>query len=256
MKKVVPFSKQIPFNRNIAEITDIEVSHNLKLKNNYEIEGNVVVEGKYKMTLASQIDEEFSYKIPVDIDIDKKYDISDIILDIEDFTYEIIDEEKLVLNITVSIDNIKEKDFEEQIEVIDEKISDDVRNNNDTIDEFLEKFEQHSLEIPSNEEQDEPITNEEKDCYDEEMNLDTNMSGVDIVTNNIQDNDGVNSLFSSFKDSVETYKTYSVYIVKEEDTLNSIMQKYNIDKELLEEYNDLSNITTGSKIVVPSSKNE
>ena len=46
------------------------------------------------MTQASQIDEEFSYKIPVDIELDEKYDTSNITLDIDDFTYEVIDEEK------------------------------------------------------------------------------------------------------------------------------------------------------------------
>lgn len=232
MKKTVPFTKEIDFKTMISKMTSISLEHTLKPEDNNIISGYFIIEGKYKMTLASQIDEEFSYKIPVDIDIDSKYDISDVEIDIEDFTYEIVDEEKLILNITVSIDNIKElnTELEDTIEVID------TENREDSVDDlFLEKFEEHELEIPTD------------DCYDEELSVesDTNDS-----------NTSVNSLFSSFKDSAETFKTYSVYIIKEEDTINTILEKYNIDKELLEEYNDLSKLIPGSKVIIPSLKNE
>ena len=70
-------------------------------------------------------------------------------------------------------------------------------------------------------------------------------------------NNNVSSIFSSFKDNIETYKTYSVYIMKEEDTIDVVLQKYGVTREELEEYNDMSDIKTGSKIIVPSSsKNE
>ena len=35
------------------------------------------------------------------------------------------------------------------------------------------------------------------------------------------------------------------------DLLESIISKYNTNKEVLEQYNDLSNITVGSKIIIP-----
>ncbi len=232
MKKTVPFTKEIDFKTMISKMTSISLEHTLKPEDNNIISGYFIIEGKYKMTLASQIDEEFSYKIPVDIDIDSKYDISDVEIDIEDFTYEIVDEEKLILNITVSIDNIKElnAELEDTIEVID------TENREDSVDDlFLEKFEEHELEIPTD------------DCHDEELSVDSDTN---------DSNTSVNSLFSSFKDSAETFKTYSVYIIKEEDTINSILEKYNIDKESLEEYNDLSKLIPGSKIIVPSLKNE
>ena len=47
------------------------------------------------------------------------------------------------------------------------------------------------------------------------------------------------------------YHTYNIYFVKEEDTINSILEKYNIEKELLEEYNELDKIHSGSKIIIP-----
>ena len=253
MKKTVPFTKEIDFKTMISKMTSISLEHTLKPGDNNIISGYFIIEGKYKMTLASQIDEDFSYKIPVDIDIDKKYDISNVEIDIEDFTYEIVDEEKLFLNITVSIDNIEElhTEIDDKIEVIN---TGDREDNSET-DLFLDKFEEHELEIIPEDynENNEEIPEDNNDsCYEEELPVETDVKKISNDTNS----GSVNSLFSSFKDSAETFKTYSVYIIKEEDTLNSILDKYNIDKESLEEYNDLSKLIPGNKIIIPSLKNE
>lgn len=66
------------------------------------------------------------------------------------------------------------------------------------------------------------------------------------------DTDDVKSLFESFDDSNETYATYKVCIVKENDTIESIVLKYNITKEMLEQYNDISDIKIGDKLIIPS----
>ena len=50
----------------------------------------------------------------------------------------------------------------------------------------------------------------------------------------------------------ESYRTYKVYIVRDGDTLESILDKFNITKEKLEDYNDLSSITVGLKIIIPT----
>ena len=110
MKKLVPFTKEIEFKTMISKVTSISLEHTLRVEKDNLISGYFILEGAYKMTQASQIDEEFSYKIPVDIELDEKYDTSNITLDIDDFTYEIIDEEKMRLNITLCIDNIEEKE--------------------------------------------------------------------------------------------------------------------------------------------------
>ena len=49
----------------------------------------------------------------------------------------------------------------------------------------------------------------------------------------------------------DTYKTYKVYIVRENDTLDSIIEKYNVDKDTLEMYNNLNEIKLGDKIIIP-----
>ena len=246
MNKIVPFTKEIEFKTMISKITNISLEHTLHVEENNMISGYFIVDGKYKMTQASQIDEEFSYKIPVDIEIDQKYDTSQIILDIDDFKYEILDEDKLRLDINLSINNLEEK-----------KLNDE-RGLDETLDNlFLEESPNIDLEIvPNDDENEDFIDPDSYDDYKEETTNDymDNTINNDSTINNISN--GMDSLFSSFKDSIETFKTYYVYVVKEEDSLDSILVKYKIDKESLLEYNDLNDVKPGNKIIIPSLKDE
>ena len=281
MKKLVPFTKEIEFKTMISKVTSISLEHTLRVEKDNLISGYFILEGTYKMTQASQIDEEFSYKIPVDIELDEKYDTSNITLDIDDFTYEVIDEEKMRLNITLCIDNIVEKQVvlpvEDVIEDFDtleleDKNSGNRESKNDGVldDLFLDTSKKVPLEFDSKKEiieeeseqnnNDNTINNAESVETSNELIYENNTSNNN--TNNDTNkpqmaNNNVSSIFSSFKDNIETYKTYSVYIMKEEDTIDVVLQKYGVTKEELEEYNDMSDIKTGSKIIVPSSsKNE
>lgn len=286
MKKLVPFTKEIEFKTMISKVTSISLEHTLRVEKDNLISGYFILEGTYKMTQASQIDEEFSYKIPVDIELDEKYDTSNITLDIDDFTYEVIDEEKMRLNITLCIDNIEEKEVvlpvEDVIEDFDtleleDKNSGNRESKNDGVldDLFLDTSKKVPLEFDSKKE----IVEEESEQNNNDTTTINNAESVETSneliyenntsnnnTNNNTNNDtnkpqmannNVSSIFSSFKDNIETYKTYSVYIMKEEDTIDVVLQKYGVTREELEEYNDMSDIKTGSKIIVPSSsKNE
>ena len=68
----------------------------------------------------------------------------------------------------------------------------------------------------------------------------------DNKTNNIS------SLFQVFENSEETFTTYSVYIIRKEDSIEKILDTYNVTKEELSEYNDLNNLEIGSKIIIPN----
>lgn len=281
MKKLVPFTKEIEFKTMISKVTSISLEHTLRVEKDNLISGYFILEGTYKMTQASQIDEEFSYKIPVDIELDEKYDTSNITLDIDDFTYEIIDEEKMRLNITLCIDNIEEKEVvlpvEDVIEDFDtleleDKNSGNRESKNDGVldDLFLDTSKKVPLEFDSKkeivEEESEQNNNDNTINNAESVETSDELIYEDNTSNNNTNNDtnkpqmvnnNVSSIFSSFKDNIETYKTYSVYIMKEEDTIDVVLQKYGVTREELEEYNDMSDIKTGSKIIVPSSsKNE
>ena len=62
------------------------------------------------------------------------------------------------------------------------------------------------------------------------------------------------TIFNEVKES--NFSKYKVYIMRSEDTLESILVKYNVTMDEIKEYNDIDNINIGSKIVIPYNKNE
>ena len=52
----------------------------------------------------------------------------------------------------------------------------------------------------------------------------------------------------------EEYATYKICIVREGDSIDSIMMRYNITKEQMELYNDLKEVKIGDKLIIPSVK--
>lgn len=280
MKKTVPFTKQIHFKTMIAEITNIEVTHNLEVKENNTIEGDILVDGSYKMHEASQIEEEFHYQLPFTIEVDDKYDIENAEIGVSDFYFEIINEEDLKVNVDLEIRNVEEKTKELEVEedpISVSKITDDisleeevVRNDDEKIPvEVDEKIE--SLEVPS-------VDEIEKDLEDIN-NTDTNCDGdnndlpnMNFFSNKIMESkeesspllenkekvnmnpNATSNSYSNIFDTIstdETYVTYYVYIVRESDTIEEILDKYKVTKEDLSSYNDLDSIKVGSKIIIP-----
>ena len=278
MKKVVPFTKTISFRTMIAEITDIEVNHTLALNENHEVVGDILVDGKYKMTDASQIEEEFHYKLPFTIDIDEKYNLDNLEIIISDFYFEIINEEDLKINVEIEMDGIEEnklpkleekkESLEEVSEVLDTE-EDFVRNKEDDIlipVEIEEKKEK--LEVPQNnplhklaEEikkdiltEDIPLVEVTKQEAKKEIKKET--TGVKQEKDNNTSSTNMSSIFSSLASSEETFSTYYVYILRETDTIESIIDKYQTTKEELQNYNDLTNVKVGSKLIIPCASRE
>ena len=278
MKKVVPFTKTISFRTMIAEITDIEVNHTLALNENHEVVGDILVDGKYKMTDASQIEEEFHYKLPFTIDIDDKYNLDNLEIIISDFYFEIINEEDLKINVEIEMDGIEEnkltkleekkESLEEVSEVLDTE-EDFVRNKEDNIlipveiEEKKEKLEVqqdnplHKLaeEIKKDILTEEvPLVEVEKQEAKKEIKKET--TNVKQEKDNNTSSTNMSSIFSSLASSEETFSTYYVYMVRETDTIESIIDKYQTTKEELQNYNDLTNVKVGSKLIIPCASRE
>ena len=64
----------------------------------------------------------------------------------------------------------------------------------------------------------------------------------------------IKSIFENL-DENERYAVYKVHIVTENDTIDNIMQKYQITKEELENYNDLNDMQIGSKLIIQGHEN-
>lgn len=269
MKKVIPFSKTIHFKTMIAEITDIEVKHTLKVTESETIEGDILVEGSYKMTEASQLEETFQYTLPFTIEVDSKYDITNADINIHDFYFEIINEEDLKINVELEISKVLEKVNEEEnnVDSLDSTILEEVDQRIEEINE-LETEEEKTKEDPKeltdfrevNEELVEKEVNEivesPKEVFKEEKVVPTvsvlKDEKIEQLEDPVQVSEAVPSIFSSINQE-ETFVTYYVYIVREGDTVDSILDKYQTNRELVSLYNDLSDIKIGSKIIIPCS---
>lgn len=220
MNEIVSFKKEIEFKTMINNITSISLEHTLMQSGDNSIGGDLIVTGTYKQTEASQIENPFSYKIPVDIEIDNKYNLDEMKIDIDDFTYD-FDGDKLNINVDILLDNLKlnkpKKEEKEELETLN--------------DLFLEMDNEEELNIQ-----------EEK------------KEQVELPLEESTDNS--ESLFTNLDKSKETYKTYRVYILRENDTLDYVLNKYNVSREALEEYNELNDIHIGSKLIIPNTCDE
>lgn len=223
MDKIIPFKKDIIFKTNLSEITSISLEHNLNKVGKCEISGNFVISGQYKIADTSIDVEEFSYELPFNINLDEKYILDKAEIDIDDFYYEIINDAVLSINIDVIVTNLEERLIEEEIEL------EPVRK-----EEILEV-------IPEMEN-----TESEKDCLEMEEEKEVEEPRC------IENEDIQNTLFDNISTFEETYKSYKIYIVRDGDTLETILEKYNITKEQIEEYNDLNEIKLGDKIIIPA----
>lgn len=298
MKKIIPFTKTIKFKTMIAEITDIEAKHNLEVKEGNTIEGDILIDGKYKMHEASQIEEEFHYNLPFTIEVDNKYDISNCTITIDDFYFEIINEEDLKINVELEVGNVEEKNLpkedisldEEAIRKTVEKIPIEIEEKKEKVEiEPLEKEEElDHLEITestsNHEDYDFPTMPEKsdleqeieakltqeisknKEIYDQETTQPISKHPTTTASTACFDQEEIvlpqkkerpkeetkmSSIFNAIASSDETFVTYHVYIVRENDTVDSIIEKYKTTRDDLIAYNDLENLKIGSKVIIP-----
>ena len=93
---------------------------------------------------------------------------------------------------------------------------------------------------------------------EQEIKSDLQINNIDksIETKKVVNATSVSSIFSSIASNEETFSTYYVYIVREADTVDTILDKYQITRELLQSYNDLDDIKIGSKLIIPCTNNE
>ena len=83
-------------------------------------------------------------------------------------------------------------------------------------------------------------------------------SDKEIIVNEekiVNDNDTINNI-KNLINTEEKYVSYKVYIVRHGDTIESICNKYNLMVDDIKEYNDLTNINVGDKIIIPQIINE
>lgn len=254
MKQIIPFKKELLFKTKVSEITSISLEHNLSLTTNDLISGEFIITGDYKMTDASINREKFNFTLPFDIALDSRYDSNNLIIDIDNFYYEVINNEFLTVNIDVYIEGEKQSEKPQKIENTDERKDFDSEDEAPIITLIPPKNNEPSLikpiELPTEEEM-----KKEEDLLD--VNINYQRPPITILNegenNSSSKNNNLKNEFNLFEniDNSDTYATYHVYIVKQNDTIDSIMEKFNVKKENLSIYNDLENIKVGMKLIIP-----
>lgn len=315
MRKVISFDKELEFKTMIGEITSISLDQDLSFQDDSTVSGELVVSGKYKLTAASRLEDDFLFHLPMEIVLTERLDSKTRNVTIEDFRYEVEDNDILLCHIDLLVEGVEiiddiesdssDSDIRETTgssasEIVDS--SHDAGIKSELSEEELRPVEATDIVTPiestfstpvvSNEREesfmdivpaissnasdksidvdvDISVNNNVTDTADTNTNVNTNTninssaianssSTAMIETADTKDlkdqdeSDGVGSLFSSFKDSDETFATYSVYIFRANDTIEMIMDKYQVTKEELESYNDLSSLTIGSKVIIPT----
>ena len=256
MRKIIPFEKEIAFNTPINEITSISLEHTLSLEDDNVISGDFHINGEYKISEVSTIKEKYDYHLPFYIALDARYDVKNTKIDIDNFYYKVTNG-KLRVNIDVYIDGLvkEEAPLEERcydlqdIPIIEEK-KEEVN--------VMDEVKSEEKDLPAKEievEVESPTTKVEVPLEKIESFINERKNDMDKVLEEMLQNSDKKSFFDSL-DGNETYSSYYVYIVKEEDNIDKILAKYSISKEDLASYNDISNIKVGDKLIIPEVKNE
>lgn len=177
MKEIIPFKKEVIFKTNIDEITSISLENTLNIKDDI-LCGEFIINGEYKI-----IDEAnpFEVKLPVSINIDD-YDGKNATIDIDDFYYEVKDNNVLFVSIDILLDNLIEK---------------------------------------------EPVR--------------------EVVEDSI-----ITEVFSEPTFYKDNYVEYNVYIFRDGDSIDAILDKYGITIDDLKDYNDIDNLKIGDKVIIPA----
>ncbi len=160
------------------------------------------------------------------------YKMNDVSINTEDFKYNIPANIEMSDKYILDNLNIMIEDF--YYEIIDNKfLSVDIEIGLDNLEEKKIEPKEEKLEVKPDE---------------------TEERAEEPINRNIPNE--VKELFMNFDDHEETYATYQICIIKEGDTIEEILTKYGIDREVLDRYNDLTEINIGDKLIIPAIFNE
>ena len=331
MKKIIPFNNVLEFNTDVKEITAISLEHEIK-KYPDMISGVFYISGEYKISEGLLEREKFNFELPFDIALTNNYNRDTLLIDIDDFRYDLVADKKLKVNIDLYIDGeiidipeerniyteelpstedlsqdlnlfdqseitdnlidlISNKNEEEPLEniqletpkepsILNERTiqkSNDFETKIREIENTNESLSDNQMDKPkieeTNEEQidniikhtdnDKPLENNLDELIDPERidllkdmltnDKENTMNEESNINNN--NNENINTNIFTPTDE-EKYVTYRVYKVTETDTIDTIITKYNVTKEMLSDYNNIENIIPGDKLIIPTTQND
>ena len=216
----ININKILNFENEIDDLLLISIDDQIETifdKEGVKITGKILIGGK-----AKEKEEEKEFNDAVDIDIflthEEIFDQNKLNVSVNDFTYN-IENNKLILNITLKIEGLKEIETtfltEENNETIEQE---DIEQ--DVIEEYIDIIEEENREVKEEVIDSEPIK-----------------KGL------------LRTVFSSKKIKEEV--SWKLHCVKEEKTYEEIAAKYNINIDKLKKINKGENLESGKLIFIP-----
>ena len=138
MNITIPFEKLLPFKTNIAEVCSISLEHDVSINDN-ELLGDFIISGEYKNLDVNVDTYPFEHVIPFSVDLEDDILIDTLNYEVEDFTYDIVNNDtlkvKIILHVTADkkLVDLKEDIFEKDPEIkIEDRLDliDDIKPNN------------------------------------------------------------------------------------------------------------------------------
>lgn len=253
MKSIIPYTKEISFGSKIAEITSMSLEHEMDIRPG-EVCGNFIISGDYKTHEVSVNREPFLYKLPFSMELTDQIDLDSLKFEITDFSYDVLNDSTVEVNIEFSIE-AEEKEIEEEII---EEVKEPVRIEEEEpiveteeVDELVELMEfdktrEEDKTLPT-----EPIMEQEelieevKEKMDRAVEVETKKETVETLKESEE------TIIKNVNPTDDSYATYHIHIVKDGENVETICTMYQSNMNLLTDYNDLSAIAPGDKIIIP-----
>ena len=247
MKSVIPFTKELDFKTKVREITSISLERDFEVEEG-SINGNLFVSGEYKSHEVSVNVLPFSFKIPFTIEIPDHLDRDSITIEISDFAYDMVEDSKIKVNIELELEGEEQEVVEEEIE--EEKPEVDSEEILKMLEETKEKEDSSFDEERNHEEEEEKTEEQEEEKPEGELEeKESAIAKEDVRDQNLKESE---EMIIANTQTEEEYTTYHIHMIKEGETIETICTMYNSNLALLGEYNDLTNITPGEKLIIPS----
>ena len=221
MNLKIPFVGEIPFEKKVCEITSISLEHEIHVEDG-SLKGNFIVTGDYKSHEVSVNKEPFSYILPFEIELLKNVDPDSVEFMIEDFNYEIIDQNKLKVMIDFNVIGSVKEEIEEVAEpVVDQE----------NIAREVEEYFNDKENIEEEEKTEEEVIQNERNLDDVKISEET--------------------IISQLPKDQDEYATYHIHMVNDGESIETICTMYHSNINILNDYNDLSHLASGDKIIIP-----
>ena len=228
MNEVYVIDKEFLFKNSVHSITSISIEHEQKLENSHLI-GEFIISGDYRLHEVSINREDFSFRVPFDVEIKSNVNLDSVELEITDFSYN-INEDELAVHVEYLVTG-----EQNLIEFVEESDLEDFLKNNDA--EIVNLSEQIRYE---EEPKGEKISDLIKDESSEERD---HIDEVDKET-----------IIDNVK-AEENFVTYHIHTVLPSDTIESICSQYNISLNDLKKLNNVDELTINMKLIIADEEN-